>query len=87
MAFQIRGSQWRIVYHMCYDGTCDFVFVCNGPSAQVIGVGTNSTDQSFDLNDGDSQTRVFKTGAGQYQVAIKPGWDAARWSITVEDWL
>ena len=72
---------------MSYDGTCDFVFVCNGPSAQVIGVGTNSTDQSFDLSDGDSQTRVFKTGAGQYQVAIKPGWDAARWSITVEDWL
>ncbi len=87
VAFQIRGSQWRVVYHMSYDGTCDFVFVCNGPSAQVIGVGTNSTDQSFDLSDGDSQTRVFKTGAGQYQVAIKPGWDAARWSITVEDWL
>jgi eukaryotic-like serine/threonine-protein kinase len=87
VAFKIRGSQWRIVYRMSYDGTCDFVVFCNGPSAQVIGVGTSSTDQSFDLNDGDSETRVFKTGAGQYQIAIKPGWDAARWSITVEDWL
>jgi serine/threonine-protein kinase len=85
--FKIRGSQWRIVYQMSYDGTCDFVFVCNGPSAQVIGVGTSSTDQSFDLSDGDGQTRVFKTGAGQYQIAIHPGWDAARWSITVEDWF
>jgi len=53
----------------------------------VIGVGTSSTDQSFDLNDGDSQTQVLKTGPGRYQIAIKPGWDNARWSITVEDWL
>lgn len=85
--FKIRGSQWRIVYRMSYDGTCDFVLFCNGPSAQVVGVGTNSTDQSFDLSDGDSQTQVLKTGPGQYQIAIKPGWDAARWSITVEDWF
>jgi eukaryotic-like serine/threonine-protein kinase len=87
VAFRIRGSQWRIVYRMQYDGTCDFVFLCNGPSAQVVGVGSNSTDQSFDLNDGDNQDRVFTTGAGEYQIAIKPGWDAARWTITVQDWL
>jgi len=87
VSFKIRGSQWRVVYQMSYDGTCDFVLLCNGPSARVIGVGTNSTDQSFDLNDGGSQSQVFKTGSGQYQIAIKPGWDAARWSITVEDWL
>jgi eukaryotic-like serine/threonine-protein kinase len=86
-AFKIRGSQWRIVYRMSYDGTCDFVLFCNGPSAQVVGVGTSSTEKSFDLSDGDNQTEVFKTGAGQYQVAITPGWDAARWSITVEDWF
>jgi hypothetical protein len=83
----IRGSQWRVVYSMSYDGTCDFVLFCNGPSAQVLGVSTNSTDTSFDLNEGDSQTRVFKTGAGAYQILVKPGWDSARWSITVEDWL
>jgi len=86
-AFKIRGSQWRIVYTMSYDGTCDFVLLCNGPSAQVVGVGTSSTDQSFDLSDGDGQTRVFKTGAGQYQIAIAPGWDVARWSMRVEDWF
>jgi eukaryotic-like serine/threonine-protein kinase len=85
--FTIRGSQWRVVYHMTYDGTCDFVLFCNGPSAQVTGIGAGSINQSFDLNDGGSQTRVFTTGAGQYQVAIKPGWDSARWSITVQDWL
>jgi eukaryotic-like serine/threonine-protein kinase len=85
--FNVRGLQWRIVYQMSYDGTCNFVFFCNGPSAHVTGVGTNSTDQSFDLNEGASQTRVFNTGPGQYQVAIKPGWDTAHWSITVQDWF
>ncbi len=86
-AFHIRGEQWRIVYRMSYDGTCDFVLFCNGPSAQVVGVGNDSTNQSFDLNDGDSQSKVLKTGPGDYQIAIHPGWDDARWSITVEDWL
>ena len=83
--FHIRGTQWRIVYTMSYQGTCDFVFWCNGPSAQVIGAG--STNVSFGLNDGGQHTRVFKTGAGEYQIAIKPGWDSAQWSIEVEDWF
>jgi hypothetical protein len=87
VAFTIRGSQWRIVYQMSYSGTCNFVVFCNGPSARVIGVGSSSTDQSFDLGEGDSQTRVFKTGAGRYQIAITPGWDDARWSVTIQDWL
>jgi hypothetical protein len=85
--FHVRGPQWRIVYTMTYQGTCDFVFFCNGPSARVVGVGsTNSTDTSFDLSDGGTQTRVFKTGPGAYQIAITPGWDSARWSVQVEDW-
>jgi hypothetical protein len=83
--FQIRGTQWRIVYTMSYQGTCDFVFWCNGPSAQVIGAG--STNVSFGLSDGGQQTRLFKTGPGEYQIAIKPGWDSAQWSIEVEDWF
>jgi serine/threonine-protein kinase len=86
-SFTIRGSQWRIVYRMSYDGTCDFVLFCNGPSAKVVGVGTGSTDQSFDLSDGDSQARVFKGGPGRYQIGIQAGWDNARWSITVQDWF
>ncbi|HEY1518937.1 MAG TPA: protein kinase [Solirubrobacteraceae bacterium] len=86
VAFRILGDQWRIAYSMSYDGTCDFVFFCNGPSAQVLGLGTDSTDQSFDLSDGSSETRVFKTGPGLYQINVKSGWDSARWSIEVEDW-
>ncbi len=85
--FRIQGSQWRVVYSMSYDGTCDFVFFCNGPNAQVLGLGADSTDQSFGLNDGGSETRVFKTGPGLYQINIKPGWDSARWSVEVEDWF
>jgi beta-lactam-binding protein with PASTA domain len=85
--FHIRGTQWRVVYTMTYQGTCDFVFFCYGPSAHVIGIGSaNPTDTSFDLSDGGTQTRVFKTGTGRYQIAIKPGLDSARWSIEVDDW-
>ncbi len=81
--FQIRGTQWRIVYQMSYDGTCDLVLFCNGPSAQVVG----PSNASFDLNDGSGQTRVFKSGPGVYEIQIQPGWDNSRWSITIEDWL
>jgi PASTA domain len=83
--FKIRGTQWRIVYTMSYQGTCDFIFFCEGPSAQVVGAG--STNVSFSLSDGGQQTRVFKTGPGEYQVVIKPGLDSAQWSIEVEDWF
>ena len=84
--FKVRGAQWRVVYQMSYDGTCDFVLFCDGPSAQVLGTGTRATDTSFGLSDGDGQTNVFKTGPGQYQVTVKPGLDSAHWSITVQDW-
>jgi eukaryotic-like serine/threonine-protein kinase len=84
--FQVQGSQWRIVYSMSYNGACDFVFFCNGPSAQVLGLGSDTTNQSFDLSSGSSKTRVFKTGPGLYQIDINPGWDDARWSIEVQDW-
>ncbi|MGH2887026.1 MAG: PASTA domain-containing protein, partial [Solirubrobacteraceae bacterium] len=84
--FRIQGSQWRVVYSMSYNGTCDFVFFCNGPSAQVLGLGGSTTNQSFDLSKGSGKTKVFKTGAGLYQIDINPGWDDARWSIEVQDW-
>jgi eukaryotic-like serine/threonine-protein kinase len=85
--FRIRGSQWRIVYQMSYQGTCDFIFFCNGPSAQVIGLGATSTNTSFDLSDGGTKTRLFQSGPGLYQVNIRPGWDSAQWSVQVEDWF
>jgi eukaryotic-like serine/threonine-protein kinase len=84
--FRIQGSQWRVVYSMSYNGTCDFVFFCNGPSAQVLGLGGSTTNQSFDLSKGSSKTKVFTTGPGLYQIDINPGWDDARWSIEVQDW-
>ncbi len=80
--FKIQGSQWRVVYQMSYDGTCDFVVFCDGPNAQVLG----PTNPSFGMNDGSGQTKVFKTGRGIYQIQIQPGLDNARWSFTVEDW-
>ena len=82
--FQIRGSQWRIVYSMSYNGTCNFVFWCNGPSAQVLGSGTN---KSFSLSSGSGKTKVFNTGPGTYQISVSGGWDSASWSVEVEDWL
>ena len=84
VSFRIRGTQWRLVSTMSYAGTCDFVFFCNGPSAQVLGP---STDSSFDLSEGTAQTREFKSGPGLYQISVTPGWDSARWSVEVEDWF
>ena len=82
--FQIRGTQWRIVYTMSYDGTCDFVFWCNGPSAQLLGPGTN---KSFSLSSGSGKSKVFNTGPGIYQITVGGGWDNANWSVEVEDWF
>jgi eukaryotic-like serine/threonine-protein kinase len=87
VVFRIRGGQWKIVYQMSYQGTCDFVFFCNGPSAQVIGLGADSTNVSFGLSDGGTKTRIFQFGPGLYQINIKPGWDSAQWSVQVEDWF
>jgi serine/threonine-protein kinase len=84
--FKIQGTQWRIVYSMSYNGTCDFIFFCKGPNAQVVGLGTSSTNQSFGLSSGTGKTKVLKTGAGLYQIDINPGWDDARWSVEVQDW-
>jgi eukaryotic-like serine/threonine-protein kinase len=84
--FKIEGSQWRVVYSLSYNGTCDFVFFCNGPNAQVLGLGASSTNRSFGLNSGSDKTKVFQTGPGLYQIDVNPGWDDARWSIEVQDW-
>ena len=43
--FRIQGGQWRIVYSLSYNGTCDFVFFCNGPSAQVLGLGADPDER------------------------------------------
>jgi serine/threonine-protein kinase len=82
--FRIRGPQWRIVYTMSYQGTCNFVLFCTGPNAQVTGPGP---DPSFDLSDGGQQIRVINSGPGSYQISINPGWDSATWSVEIQDYF
>ena len=84
--FRIRGTQWRVVYGMGYDGLCTFIFICSGPSAQVVDLNHPSDATKFDLNKGSDQTQVFKAGAGLYQISIQPGSDTAHWSMEVEDY-
>ncbi len=84
--FTIRGTQWRVVYRMGFDGLCTLIFFCDGPTAQVIGLKDGSTIAQFGLNDGDDQTRVIHSGPGLYQVRITPGGDTASWSVAVQDY-
>ncbi len=39
----------------------------------------------FELEEGESETRVFTSGAGLYRMKVSEGRDSARWSMTVED--
>jgi serine/threonine-protein kinase len=84
--FRIRGNHWQLVYDMSYQGTCTFIFICQGPSATVTNVTTGATVDQFDLNDGSGKTRTLKTGPGIYQVTVSPGSDSANWSMRVEDY-
>jgi eukaryotic-like serine/threonine-protein kinase len=83
--FQIRGTRWRVVYNMGYDGTCTLIFWCSGPSAQVTNVNTGATVDQFDLNEGGGQTQVFNAGPGVYQISVTSGSDSAHWSVDVQD--
>ena len=85
-SFRIRGSQWRIVYTMSYQGTCTFIFWCSGPQAEVGNVASGATVATFGLNDGGRQTRVFSTGPGEYRLSVSPGADSAGWQVWVEDY-
>jgi eukaryotic-like serine/threonine-protein kinase len=84
-SFRIRGSQWRIVYTMSYQGTCTFIFWCSGPQAEVDRVSGGATLAAFGLNDGGRQARVFSTGPGVYRLSVSPGADSAGWRVWVED--
>ena len=83
---RVRGTRWRIVYTMGFQGTCTFIFFCSGPQAEVDNVRSGSTVDSFGLNDGGRQTRTFDTGAGVYDLTVAPGDDTARWQVWVEDY-
>ena len=85
--FRVRGTRWRVVYTMSYQGTCTFVFFCSGPSAQVSADAgsANGAGTGFSLSDGGRQTREFQTGPGAYRLEVSPGSDTAHWSMWVED--
>jgi eukaryotic-like serine/threonine-protein kinase len=84
--FRIRGSRWRLVYRMGYQGNCTFIFICSGPSAHATNVSKGTPAGSFSLNEGSGQIWTFQTGPGLYQVKISPGSDSARWSVQVQDY-
>ena len=84
--FRIYGTQWRVVYSMSYVGTCTLIFICFGPSAQVVDLRGATSSVGFDLGQGDHETRTFRSGPGTYQIRVTPGSDNARWSIEIEDY-
>jgi serine/threonine-protein kinase len=83
--FRIRGRRWRIVYTMGYDGTCNLIFFCSGPTAQITNASTGGAVDRFDLNDGDGQTRVLSAGPGVYEISVTPGSDGAHWQLQIQD--
>jgi serine/threonine-protein kinase len=84
--FRIRGTHWRIVYNMAYDGTCSFIFFCSGPSAQVTDLQRRTSVSSFGLNEGSDQVQGVRAGPGVYQIKVTPGNDSTHWSAEVEDY-
>src|SRR5207237_8872267 len=48
--FRIRGTRWRVVYRMSFDGVCTFLFVCSGPTAHVEGLGRGAGSGRFGLS-------------------------------------
>ena len=84
--FRIRGTRWRIVYRMSYNGTCTFIFFCMGPTAHVASLNHDNPLSTFDLNRGSDQIRTFHSGPGVYQVKISPGDDSSHWSAQIGDY-
>jgi beta-lactam-binding protein with PASTA domain len=84
--FRIRGRRWEIFYSMAYDGTCQFIFWCSGPTATVTNVSTGAKVDQFDLGEGDNHTRIVHAGAGVYQISVSAGSDGAHWSFKVDDY-
>jgi serine/threonine protein kinase len=84
--FQIEGRRWRVTYSMSYDGSCLLLVVCFGPSAHTTNLHSGESLESFDLSSGSAHGHTFDSGPGLYEVTISGGHDAARWSMTVQDY-
>ena len=85
VVFRILGRRWRVSYDMAYRGTCLFIVVCDGPSAQVKNVEEGNTFGGFELDQGEGKSHVYDTGPGLYQVVISGGRDQAGWQMSVQD--
>jgi len=86
VAFRIDGSRWRVTYSMSYEGSCLFLLVCFGPSAQASNLNSGQSFDGFDLSSGSSHAHVFDSGPGLYRVSVEGGRDSARWAMTVQDY-
>jgi serine/threonine-protein kinase len=64
LSFRVRGTQWRIVYTMAYQGMCTFIFFCSGPDVAITRAGSGSEVADFGLSDGGRQTRVLAVDRG-----------------------
>jgi hypothetical protein len=84
--FRIEGQRWRVRYSMSYAGSCTLLLVCFGPSAHVSDLVTGASLGGFDLSSGAAHGHTFKSGPGLYRVSVSGGADAARWSMTVQDY-
>lgn len=84
--FRIEGRRWRVSYSMSYAGTCTFVLVCFGPSAQPTDLRTGARLEAFDLSSGGSHGHIYESGPGLYDVVVSSGEDSARWRMSVQDY-
>jgi len=84
--FRIYGTRWELFTAMSYQGTCTFVFICDGPTARITNVKTGQTVAQFGLSEGTNKARTIDAGAGVYEITVSPGNDDAKWSVKVEDY-
>ncbi|HTA36060.1 MAG TPA: serine/threonine-protein kinase, partial [Solirubrobacteraceae bacterium] len=84
--FQIDGRRWRVEYSMSYEGSCLLLVVCFGPSAHTTNLHSGESLEAFDLSSGTAHGHTFGSGPGLYEMTVAPGHDAARWSMTVQDY-
>jgi serine/threonine-protein kinase len=84
--FRILGRRWRVSYGMSFRGTCLFLVVCDGPSADARNLSEGGSAGSFELGEGEGNTHVFDSGPGLYRIVISGGRDSANWNMSVQDY-
>jgi serine/threonine-protein kinase len=64
VGFHIRGSRWRIVYTMGFQGTCTWVIFCSGPNAVVTGPSASGAGSSSTGSTGTGASGTGASGTG-----------------------